>query len=325
MNSLFKKFDVMYSPLTLDALRVLDAIDRKKSFAAAAEELFRVPSAISYTISKLEEELEVKLFDRSKQRAVLTPVGQLILEQGRHILRATEELTCLARAAADGWEVEMKIAVDSLLSFSDVYPLVRAFQAESTRTEIRLIEEVLGGSWDALDSGRCDLVIGASGESLGSGFTRHILGQVEFVFAVSKDHPFNALHQPLTASDLRDATMVVVADSSRHLPARSSGLLDGRSRIVVPSIEQKILAQSQGLGVGYLPLHRIRTELAAGTLKILMLEEPRPRQTLFAAWRSTNKGKALKWFVSQLQTMRFDEALGLVSALPEGFTQKLDQ
>lgn len=76
----------MYSPITLDALRVMDAIDRRKSFAAAAEELYRVPSAISYTVNKLEEELQVELFDRSKRKAELTSVGRLILEQGRHIL-----------------------------------------------------------------------------------------------------------------------------------------------------------------------------------------------------------------------------------------------
>lgn len=49
--------------LTLEALRVMDAIDRRGSFAAAADELGRVPSALSYTMQKLEEELDVVLFD----------------------------------------------------------------------------------------------------------------------------------------------------------------------------------------------------------------------------------------------------------------------
>lgn len=307
----------MYSPLTLDALRVLDAIARKRSFAAAAEELFRVPSALSYTINKLEEELGVKLFDRSKQRASLTPAGLLVLEQGRHILRATEELTLLAKAAADGWELELRIAIDSVLNFTEVYGLVQAFQAEAQRTEIHLSEEVLGGTWDALDSGRCDLVIGAAGEPPTSGFACHTLGQVEFVFAVSGDHPLNVLPQPLKASDLRDITMIVVADSSRHLPARSSGLLDGGTRIVVSTIEQKIIAQRQGLGVGYLPLHRIRQDLAEGRLRILPLEEQRLHQPISVAWRNSSKGKALKWFVNRLQGMRFDCSLGLVSLSTE--------
>ncbi|VFS85459.1 putative DNA-binding transcriptional regulator [Raoultella terrigena] len=52
--------------LTLEALRVMDAIDRRGSFAAAADELGRVPSALSYTMQKLEEELDVVLFDRSR-------------------------------------------------------------------------------------------------------------------------------------------------------------------------------------------------------------------------------------------------------------------
>ncbi len=52
----------MKYPITLDALEVLDAIDRKGSFAAAANELFRVPSAISYTVQKLEQDLDVVLF-----------------------------------------------------------------------------------------------------------------------------------------------------------------------------------------------------------------------------------------------------------------------
>lgn len=58
--------------LTLEALRVMDAIDRRGSFAAAADELGRVPSALSYTMQKLEEELDVVLFDRSGHRTKFT-------------------------------------------------------------------------------------------------------------------------------------------------------------------------------------------------------------------------------------------------------------
>lgn len=66
--------------LTLDALRVMNAIDRRGSFAAAADELGKVPSALSYTIQKLEEELDVVLFDRSGHRTRFTDVGRMLLE-----------------------------------------------------------------------------------------------------------------------------------------------------------------------------------------------------------------------------------------------------
>lgn len=302
----------MYSPITLDALRTLDAIDRRRSFAAAADELFRVPSAVSYTVSKLEEELGIELFDRSRRKAELTAVGRLLLEQGRHILTATEELTAMAKQAADGWEMELRLCVDSVLDCEPIYDLIKAFQEVQPRTEVRLIEEVLGGSWDALNAERCDIVIGAEGDPPSQGFGMHALGHVVFEFAVAAGHPLTLLPQPVELAEIQKYPVVVVADSSRHLPARSTGLLDGRSRIVMPSIERKIEAQCRGLGVGYLPRHRIHEELQTGRLVSIKLEEPRAPQSLSVAWRNTNKGKGLKWFISRLKTMRFEADQGLV-------------
>ena len=83
--------------LSLDSLEVLDAIARKGSFAAAAESLFRVPSAVTYTVRKLEEDLGVSLFNRSGHRAELTEAGTELLREGRHLLVAATELECRVR------------------------------------------------------------------------------------------------------------------------------------------------------------------------------------------------------------------------------------
>ena len=88
----------MHNAITIDALKVLDAIDRKGSFAGAANALFRVPSAISYTVQKLEDDLKVEIFDRSGHRAVLTPAGRYLLDQGRNLLDATDALARATRA-----------------------------------------------------------------------------------------------------------------------------------------------------------------------------------------------------------------------------------
>lgn len=302
----------MTSPITLDALQTLDAIERRQSFAAAAQELHRVPSAVSYTINKLEEDLGVALFDRSRRKAELTAIGRLVLEQGRQILKATEELTALARQAADGWEVELRICIDSVLASDTVYALIEAFQRIQPKTEIRLIEEVLGGSWDALSDGRCDLVIGAEGAPPAPGFALHSLGKVDFELAVAAGHPLTKQPTPLPTSAIRDYPTVIVADSSQRLPVRSTGLLDGRSRIIVPTIEHKIEVQCKGLGVGYLPSHRIVQELADGRLVLLTLDTPRPPEDISVAWRRGSTGKAVKWFVRRLKQMKFDPVRGVL-------------
>jgi DNA-binding transcriptional LysR family regulator len=65
---------------------------RRGSFSAAAKELFRVPSTISYTVSKLEEDLGVRLFERFGPRVVLTPAGEELLKEGRYLLKAAGDL-----------------------------------------------------------------------------------------------------------------------------------------------------------------------------------------------------------------------------------------
>ncbi|WP_254918492.1 LysR substrate-binding domain-containing protein [Cobetia sp. QF-1] len=302
---------MMTSPITLDALRVLDAIDRRGSFASAAESLYRVPSTVSYTVQKLEEEMGVPLFDRSRRRAALTDAGRLVLEHGRRILLATDEMTALARQSGAGWEVELRICVDTILEPDALYPLLEAFQSIQPRTRVVLSEEVMGGAWDALHDNRCDLVIGAPGEAPVSGLASQQLGEVSLVFAVARGHPLTGMPQPLSAEVLRDYPTVVVADSSRSLPSLSSGLLDGRSQIIVPTIAQKIEIQHKGLGVGYLPLHRVQRQIAAGSLEILALEVDRAPVTLSIAWRSGRQGKALKWFIERLCAPDMGTAFGL--------------
>src|SRR3569833_4787187 len=91
--------------LTLESLRILDAIDRKGSFAAAALALDRVPSALTYSVRKLEEDLDVLLFDRRGHRAKLTPAGQELLPEGRNLLRAADELEQRVKRTVSGWVV----------------------------------------------------------------------------------------------------------------------------------------------------------------------------------------------------------------------------
>lgn len=295
----------MHPFLTLDALRVLDAIDRKQSFAAAADELFRVPSAISYTINKLEEDLGVALFDRSKRKAEFTKVGQLILQQGRAILKASDELTHMAKQAASGWELELRICIDSILHHHAIYDLISLFQQTHPWIDIRLTQENFGGTWDSLNAGESDLIIGASDETASSDFATYPIGTAEFIFAIAKNHPLSLEVEPISQTSIKQYPSIVAMDSSRYLPPRSAGLLDGQARITVPDLQKKIDAQRHGLGVGYLPLHRIQDYLQSGELISPRLEKADTRQhELCIAWRKDNQGKALAWFVEQLKQMQ---------------------
>lgn len=290
--------------LSLEALQVLDAIDRRGSFAAAASELHRVPSAITYTIQQLESDLDVLIFDRRGHRAQLTPAGHELLSEGRQLLQAAVDLEARIRQVAKGWETELRIGVDTIIGAARLYPLIAQFYAEqgsSAGTRIKVTEEVLAGNWDALVCERADLVIGVNDDiPPGGGFATLLLRPVSFVFVAAPDHPICAEAQPLTEAIIHRYRAVSVADSSLNLPPRTVGLLSGQDVLTVPSMRDKIAAHIDGLGVGYLPAHLAAPEVANGRLRSFELNSPRPEAALYAAWRPRRTGKALRWFAQQL-------------------------
>ena len=287
----------MHHAITLDALRVLDAIDRKGSFGAAAEALFKVPSALSYTVQKLESDLGINLFDRTRQRAQLTAAGRLLLEQGRQLLQAANAIEEAVQQLESGWETQLRIAKDTVLPLAPLLQQINAFNLLDKRVAITISEEVLGGTWDALIAERCDLALGASGDLPKGIFEYRLMGEVEFVFAVAREHPLCLHKGPVDAAAISAFPTIVMADSSLNSPGRESGLLESRQIIRVANATAKIQAQLMGVGVGFLPKHLIQQELLRGELIELDCAVPRPNIPLYIAWRKGNSGKALQWFV----------------------------
>ena len=299
--------------LTLDALQLVDAIARRGSFAGAADELGRVPSAVTYAVRRLEDDLDVLLFDRRGYRARLTPAGEELLREGRHLLAAAEELARRVRRVASGWEQELTLALDNIVPFARLIPLLDAFHRVAP-TQLRITDEVLGGTWDALLSGRADIAIGAMQEGpepsrLGAGYRSEPIGTVHFVFAVAPNHPLAAIASPLPASELRRHRQIVVGDTSQRLAPRAAGLLGLADVLTVPSLVAKIAAQKAGLGCGFLPAHLVREELVSGELIVRTTDQERSDSTMHVAWRNDARGKAVAWWLQTLRTSATRAAL----------------
>lgn len=288
--------------LSLDALQILDAIDRRGSFAAAGKALHKVPSTISYTVAKLEEDLGVQLYDRVGPRAHLTPAGEALLEEGRHLLRAARELEMRVRRVASGWEAELTVAVDSMFVPALLAEDVRAFNAVAEQTRMRLITESLSGTWEALLDRRADLLVGAAGEGpSGGGYVVEPMGVVRFVFAVSPSHPLAAAPEPLGREQLATHCAIAVADSARRLLPRTVGLLMGQETVTVPDMVSKFRLQCAGLGFGFLPEPYVQQAVRDGRLVIKQVEEPKPDETFWLAWRTGEEGAALRWWRERMQ------------------------
>jgi len=296
--------------VSIEALEVIDAIARKGSFAAAAESLYRVPSALTYTIKKLEEDLGVILFDRSGHRANLTEAGVELIKEGRQLLDAAQALESRVKRVATGIETHISIAISDLFDATAIFNILEAFYAQDFGTRIKLSREVFGGSWDALISGRADISIGAPGDvPSGGGYATKLLGHLEFVFAVAPHHPLANQAEPLSSQDIILYRAVAAADSSRNLPPRTSGILSGQDVLTVHNMESKLEAQIMGLGVGYVPKHLALRHASAGKLIIKEVAESKTITPSYLAWRNSRNhkmGRAQQWLLKRFEQLTLD-------------------
>ncbi|WP_422528063.1 LysR substrate-binding domain-containing protein [Serratia fonticola] len=288
--------------LNLEALLILDALDRHGSFAAAAAALFKTPSALSYMVQKLESDLAITLLDRSGHRAKFTATGKLMLEKGRILLRAAQDLEQQARYVESGWESDLTLAVDASFPFARLLPLIEEFYRNHHHTRLRFSHEVLAGSWEALIHGCADIIIGAICEPPSrAGYAFSPLGQLEYVFAVAPHHPLAAQPEPLQKSSISQHRAVVVHDSSRVNAPQSLHVLDEQDQLTVFSFEAKLQAQLAGLGCGYLPHYLAEPYLKSGQLVAKNVEAERDSDTAYFGWRESATGLASLWWRERLR------------------------
>ncbi|TXI23758.1 MAG: LysR family transcriptional regulator [Roseateles sp.] len=294
--------------LTPEALSMMDTIARTGSFAAAAREMGRVPSALTYSVRQLEDALDVLLFDRSSRQAVLTAAGEELLHEGRRLLQELDAVANRVRRIATGWESELTLAVDDAVARRALFDLMEAFYAQKTEgggpppTRLKLRIEVLAGTWEALLHGQADLSIGVPAQTSSSAVFTEPVGEIEFWFCVAPHHPLAALPEPLSSAQIAEHRIVAVADSARRIAPITVGLLPGQDVLTVPSLATKLEAMLRGLGCGSLPTPMVRRHVEAGRLVRKTLHEGRRSGVLHYGWRNTGHapGKALAWWLERL-------------------------
>ena len=321
------------SALTPDALAMMDTIARTGSFAAAARELGKVPSALTYSVRQLEDALDVLLFDRRSGQARLTAAGEELLTEGRRLLAQLDAVANRVRRVATGWETQLTVAADGIVSRRTLFELCDAFyalrpapargmKADATPagpgTRLRLRTEVLNGTWEALTSGQADLAVGVRAETPpAAGIEMRPLGEIDFVFAIAPHHPLASYEGPIPDAELVHHRAVAVADTAQRLSAQTVNLLPGQEVFTVATVQAKIEAQLRCLGCGFVPEPLAREHIRAGHLVVKPVQRPRSPAAFAYAWRSASvgsarkapQGLALQWWLQQLESPATRQAL----------------
>lgn len=285
--------------ISLEQWAILQAVVDEGSYARAAEALSRSQSSISYALKGMQEQLPVEVLTMQGRKATLSPAGETLLRQARVLIEDALNLEYLASNLAEGWETEVRLAVEAIFPTDLLSRAMAAFVPESRASRVQLIESVLSGTQEALLNGEADLVITHRPPP---GFLGQPLLDVTFLAVAHPGHPLHQLERDLTHHDLRAHRQFVVRDSGLRR-RQDAGWLAAEQRWTVSQLNTSIQFVRDGLGFAWLPYGHIGEELEAGNLKRLpLIEGGQRKEALFLVYANRDAaGPATRALVRSLK------------------------
>jgi len=285
--------------VTLEQWRMFRAVVQYGGFNQASQGIHKSQSSIHNAVGKIEHSLNVKLFEIEGRKTVLTEAGELMLKRANFLLDEAAKLEIVGQTLGQGTETHLRIAVDEMFPHSTLYRVLESVSAQYPMLQIELVETVLSGANELVNSGDVDLAI--SPMALAEGFSEQLC-QVEFIAVANPEHALHTLERELTEQDLKSHRQVVVRDSSL-LNRSDAGWLGANQRWTVSHLRTSIDMICDGIGYAWLPLGSIKDKLDKGELKPLPLRynSTRSMQLYLTFKDGDNLGPASKAFLGELK------------------------
>ncbi len=287
--------------MTLTELRYIVAVARERHFGRAAEGCFVSQPTLSVAIRKLEEELDVKLFERGSSEVSITPVGQEIVEQAQRVLEQASAIREIAKRGKDPLAGPLRLGVIFTIAPYLLPPLVRALIEATPQMPLLLQEQLTVRLLDMLRNGELDAAI------LAEPFPDHGLDVAPlydepFVVAVPPGHRL-ARGTPVRSEAIKDETMLLLGTGHcfrDHVLevcpefARFSPSSEGMRRSFEGSSLETIKHMvASGMGITILPRTSVpqsadRAQLGVpGAIQYVPFSEPVPSRRVVLAWRKS--------------------------------------
>ena len=253
--------------VTLEQWRVLQAVIDRGGFAQAADALHKSQSSVSYTVSKLQEQLGYPLLSIEGRKAQLTERGEVLLRRSRHLIKEAIELEELAHTLGKGWEPELEVVVDQIFPTPALLRALKMFEPQSQGTLVQLKEMVLSGGVEALKNGHPDIVLCSV---VPKGYLADPIVAVELVAVAGTGHELFQESLPIDNERLSRELQLVIRDSAVET-SLDAGWLGSNRRWTVSSVQSALEIVESGVGFAWLPKADIGESLEKGLLKPLPL------------------------------------------------------
>jgi DNA-binding transcriptional LysR family regulator len=294
----------MLDAVSLDQLRTFIAAVDEGSFSAASRKLLRAQSVVSESISNLEDQIGVQLFDRSGRYPKLTPAGLAMLGDARSIIAGVDLLKARAKGMSAGLEPELSVVIDVFYPIDAITQVAKEFRQKYPAVPLRIYVEALGGAIKPVLDGRCSIGVIGSLPAIPDTLTYERLPGIAFLMVAARDHALASHRGKISKEALGKHTQIVLTDRSELSSGREFGVMSSSTwRLADLFAKHHFLLN--GLGWGGMPLHVVRKDLEEGRLSVLPIEDVPPDGlilTMSVVWQTKSPpGPAGRWFVDRLK------------------------
>jgi len=246
--------------VTLHQLECFDAIVSEGTFQAAAQKLRRSQPSISTAVKNLEDQLGLRLLDRSGYRVALTEAGRSFHQRARVFLHDLQGLKNHAAQLALGEESELSVVIGDVCPLPQTLALLRRFFDDCPGTRLHLHFEAIAGPWERLFDGEADLILHHVNKA-DPRLEFADLFTVRIIPVVAPGFLRFPISRSITPEQMRDYVQCVIRDSSRHSPPQDYFLVEGARSWTVSDQLMKRELILQGMGWGHMPEFLIDEDL----------------------------------------------------------------
>ncbi len=296
--------------MTLTQLSYVVAVDRYRHFATAAEKSYVTQPTLSMQIHKLEDELGVTIFDRSKSPVVPTEIGKKIIAEAKEILKQSKHIEDLAAVTDDELKGTFRIGIIPTIAPYLLPLFLRSFTQKYPKIKLVFEEVVTAELVKLLDDDHLDVGIIATPVDHGNIFEEDLYYE-PFVGYISREHSLSKKDK-LTIDDLEVANLWLLneghcfRDQTVKLCKQKRKDLLSNSTIEFESGNLETLKQlvEQDFGMTLLPFlakNQIDEQCAKAHLKYF--EEPAPRRKVRLAYsREFLKKNVIEAFANEIKS-----------------------
>ncbi|PIE20372.1 MAG: LysR family transcriptional regulator [Neptuniibacter caesariensis] len=278
--------------MTLTELRYIVMLAREQHFGHAAEKCFVSQPTLSIAVKKLEEELGVALFERSKNAVRVTPVGDKVVQQAQRVLEQTDTIKDLAQEGKD--QLKSPLRVGAIYTIGPyLFPhLVPEVQKLAPEMPLYIEENFTENLRLKIRNGELDVVILALPFHEPDILTRPLYDE-DFEMLLPKGHPW-AQQDKINSEELPNTPLLLLGEGHcfrdqvvESCPTLAQAGHDQNTITEGSSLETIRMMVSSGLGCSVLPQSAVYGPFSSAMVETRQFNDPVPQRTVAVAWRAS--------------------------------------